>query len=203
MSDLLVTDVVTWGRARAATRSPEGALRAPRPAVRGRGEAGASARWRSPAVGGGWQGQPASPRECVLRAPVPGLRGPKRAAAGGGPGPPDSPGTRAPRRSAGAVTAGAGPAEVCRAGQAPPGLRAGSCWPVAVCPCGAAGRRREASGQRLRPASREAEASPRPLLAVPLRARAAAASLPPWRAAFLCGAVMLCSVSDRKLEVPG
>lgn len=133
---MLVTDVVTWGRARAATRSPEGALRAPRPAVRGRGEAGATARRRSPAVGGGWQGQPASPRECVLRAPVPGLRGPKRAAAGGGPGPPDSPGTRAPRRPAGAVTAGAGPAEVCRAGQAPPGLRAGSCWPVAVRPCG-------------------------------------------------------------------
>lgn len=83
---MLVTDVVTGGRVRAATRSPEGALRTPRLAVQGRGEAGATAFWRSPARGGGWQVQSASPRECVRRGPVPGLRGPKRTA---------TPGTRA------------------------------------------------------------------------------------------------------------
>lgn len=35
------------------------------------------------ARGGGWQVQSASPRECVLRGPVPGLRGPKQTATRG------------------------------------------------------------------------------------------------------------------------
>lgn len=83
MSDLLVTDVVTGGRVRAATRPPEGAVRAPRLAVQGRGEAGAAAWWRSLVRGGGWQVHSASPRECVLRGPVPGLCGPKRTATQG------------------------------------------------------------------------------------------------------------------------
>lgn len=80
---MLVTDVVTGGRVRAATRSPEAALGAPRLAVQGGGEAGSTAWWRSPAAGGGWQVQAASPRECVLRRAVPGLLGPKRTATRG------------------------------------------------------------------------------------------------------------------------
>lgn len=148
---------------RAATRSPEGALRTPRLAVQGRGEAGATAWWRSPARGGGWLVQSASPRECVRRGPVPGLRGPKRTA---------TPGTRAsglspdtsPAAFPGAVIPAAGPAEVCWAGQAPPGLRAGSCGPVAVCPSVRACVRRERGeargGVRTAAAAREAEPPP-------------------------------------------
>lgn len=158
MSDLLVTDVVTGGRVRAATRSPEAALGAPRLAVQGGGEAGATAWWRSPTVGGGWQVQPASPRECVLRRAVPGLCGPKRTATRGtlvsGLSRDASPAalgrgchsSRGPRRGVSGWAGAAGPPRWL--------LRARSRLSVrpSVRPCGGgAGRRREASGQRLRP----------------------------------------------------
>lgn len=172
MSDLLVTDVVTGGRVRAATRPPEGAVRAPRLAVQGRGEAGATAWWRSLARGGGWQVHSASPRECVLRGPVPGLRGPKRTA---------TQGTRAtgllPDASPAALVRGChssrGPGRgvLGRAGAARPPR-----WLLRVClsvrPCGGGwGKSREASRQRLRPA--------RPSSPFPAPAPAFPCSLPP------------------------
>lgn len=213
---MLVTDVVTRGRARAATRSPEGALRAPRLAVQGRGEAGATAWWwRSPAwwEEDGRSSQP-PPRECVLccavRSPgcvVLSAQLPEGTRASGlcRDASPAAPGrgchsSRGPRRG---VSGWAGAARPPRWLPRPVAVRR-SVRP-SVRPCGGVlGKRREASGQRLRPARpRLPHNSPAFPCSSPLRAWAAAASLPPWRAAFLCGAVMLCSVSDLKLRVPG
>lgn len=167
VSDLLVTDVVTGGRVRAATRSPEAALGAPRLAVQGGGEAGATAWWRSPAVGGGWQVQPASPRECVLRRAVPGLCGPKRTATRGtlvsGLSRDASPAalgrgchsSRGPRRGVSGWAGAVGPPRWLLRARS----RLSAC--PSVRPCGGgAGRRREASGQRLRPAGPRLPTSP-------------------------------------------